>query len=100
MADNNAMNGILGKIYAVMTSPDSIVSNPVQRPSTTSNAPPFIAFCAPGIAIDDLDFGDLTTQDQVDRCSAFSQLINSIPQPSGTWRQEPRRWFGTSTNWL
>lgn len=89
MADSNAMNGLLGKIYSVMTAPSTIADSAGR--TLTPSAVPFISFCSPGIAISDLDFGDLTTKDQVNRCSAFSDLVNSIPYSSSIWQKTDKK---------
>jgi hypothetical protein len=83
MADpknNDVANGLLGKLYQVFSAGDSINAGP-------PTAPPFISFMMPGLATnkDVLDFGDLTTPDQVNKMSRFSQFANTIPQPKGTW---------------
>lgn len=87
MAENkDAMDGLLGKIYGIMSAPDNVNANPQGRKFSSSSQKPFISFCSPGFPLDNLDFGDLTTLDQVRRCSYFSQFINSIPAPSTTWQ--------------
>lgn len=83
--DEVAMSGLVGKIYKSITSPNSVVSNAVPRNSVVSTEPPYISFCSPGIALDSLNFGNLLTPDEVNNCSDFSQLINSIPTPGALW---------------
>lgn len=86
MENKSAMNGLLGKLYDIMSAADQAVPNAVPRKFTSSQEKPFVSYCTPGFPLDDLDFGNLTTQDQVNRCSFFSQFVNSIPAPSGTWQ--------------
>lgn len=80
------MDALLAKIYGVMMSPSGVVNNPIGRVHTSTSEKPFISFCSPGVAIEDLDFGLLQTKDEVTRCAAFSRLINSIPAISPTWQ--------------
>lgn len=84
--DSEVMNGLLGKIYDVMASPDEVVNDAKPRFNIVSPEPPFISFCSPGVALDKIDFGELSTKDEVKACSRFSQLVNSIPPPTGTWQ--------------
>jgi hypothetical protein len=83
--NETAMLGLVGKIYKAITSPNSVVANAVPRNSVVSTEPPYISFCSPGIALDSLNFGNLLTPDEVNNCSDFSQLINSIPTPGALW---------------
>lgn len=86
MGDNqSAANGLFGKIYDIMSSADNVNSNPIARTASASGKKPFVSFCAPGFPLDNVDFGDLTTKDQVNRCSFFSQFVNSVPAATGTW---------------
>lgn len=86
MSNESAMNGLIGKVYDIMTAADQVNTDPAQRKFSSSNKKPFISFCNPGIPLDDLDFGNLETLDQVRRASFFSQFVNAIPSPSGTWQ--------------
>ncbi|WMS45299.1 hypothetical protein RDV64_23310 (plasmid) [Acuticoccus sp. MNP-M23] len=86
MSNQSAMNGLIGKIYEILTAADQVNANPVQRKFSTSSHKPFISFCNPGIPLDDLDFGNMETLDQVRRASFFSQFVNSTPSPTGTWQ--------------
>lgn len=84
--DNNVMQGLIGKIYNAITAPNTVMADPVARVSVDNRVPPFISFCSPGIAIDTLNFGNLLTADEVNACSDFSQLINSVPAPNVLWQ--------------
>ena len=90
-ADGDVMNGLLGKIYAIMTAPNNVVPNAVDRRDTSSGQPPFISFCSPGIAIDSLDFGNLLTPQQVNDCSDFTDIVDTIPAVSGTWSRTVKK---------
>ena len=86
LSDDAVMNGLLGKIYAIMAAPEQVVSGAAPRASTSPGRPPYVSFASPGIAIDELDFGLLATKEEVNRCSFFSDLVNTVPAASGTWR--------------
>ncbi|PZM84288.1 MAG: hypothetical protein DKT66_06540 [Candidatus Melainabacteria bacterium] len=79
---DDVLAGLFGKIYEMMTEGDS--TNPSSAPLEATS---FLSFCKPGIAIDndDLDFGDQTTMKQIQSLSNFSQLVNSIPNPTEVW---------------
>jgi hypothetical protein len=91
--NNHVMDALLSKIYETFTAPTKVIQNDEneRRVQVKTSEKPFVCFCAPGIAISSLDFGDLTTQDQVDKCSIFSQLVNSIPEPVGIWQKTDRK---------
>jgi hypothetical protein len=75
------MNTMLAKIYGVMSAGDPI--NAVPQPDAA-----FVSFCSPGLplATEDVDFGFLAqTQAQYAAAAAFSDLVNSIPNPRGFW---------------
>lgn len=80
------MQGLIGKIYKAITAPNTVLADPAARISVDNREPPFISFCSPGIAIDTLNFGNLLTPEQVNACSDFSQLINSVPAPNVLWQ--------------
>lgn len=82
MSNNNqVVNGLLGKIFAVFTSEDTIT------PSSTKEDMPFISYCQPGIPVakKDLKFGDMSKPEQIHAQALFSQLCNSIPKTEGFW---------------
>ena len=91
MSNQSAMNGLIGKLYDIMTAADGVNPDPSERKFSTSDKKPFISFCNPGIPLDDLDFGNLESLDQVRRASFFSQFVNSVPSPSGTWQLTPTK---------
>jgi hypothetical protein len=74
------MGSLTQKITQIMTAPDQV--NGGAAPNNS-----FIAFCSPGIAINEaaLNFGDMSTKDQINANSAFSQLVNNIPDSAGFW---------------
>lgn len=79
--NQNVGDGLLGRLFKLFTAPDP---NPG---STDRSDSVFITFCNPGITLrpSDLDFGDLSTREQVNRLAAFSQIVNSVPKGSGPW---------------
>lgn len=89
--DNNVMKGLIGKIYDAITAPNAVLADPVARISVGNRVPPFISFCSPGIAIDTLNFGNLLTADEVNACSDFSQLVNSVPAPNVLWQPTSKK---------
>lgn len=78
--DSEVMNGLLGKIFSVLGTPDEKNKAPSQPRS-------FISYVQPGIPISekDLMFGDLSTADQISKQAQFSYLVNKIPKASGFW---------------
>src|SRR5437879_10384258 len=79
-ANANVMGSLTEKITQIMTAPDT--TNSGTTPNTS-----FLAFCSPGIAIaeSDLAFGDMSTKAMVNANSAFSQLVNNVPNSQGFW---------------
>ncbi len=89
--DNNVMQGLIGKIYNAITAPNTVLADPVARVSVDNREPPFISFCSPGIAVGTLNFGNLLTTEEVNVCSDFSQLINSVPEPNVLWQPTAKK---------
>lgn len=79
-ADANVMGSLTQKITQIMTAPDTVNSGATANTS-------FIAFCSPGVAIAEADlmFADMTTKPEINANSAFSQVVNNIPNSQGFW---------------
>ncbi|HMF93721.1 MAG TPA: hypothetical protein VKE96_05480 [Vicinamibacterales bacterium] len=80
--DANVMGSLTQKLTQLMTAPDNTGSG-----ATPLGGKSFIAFSSPGVAIaqGDLIFGDMTTKPQINANSAFSQVVNNIPNSAGFW---------------
>ncbi len=79
-SDANVMASLTQKITNIMTAADQTGSG------AQSNAS-FLAFCSPGVMIsrEELIFGDMSNKVQVNANSAFSQVVNNIPNSKGFW---------------
>jgi len=79
--DKEIMDALRAKLYAIVSAGDTLNNVP-------SGGSTFLSFCNPGIplAIEDLDFGFLSqNQRQIESSSAFFELVDTIPKPSGFW---------------
>lgn len=87
MNDQSIMNGLMGKIYAIISSPDQASGKVIQADK------PFVSFVKVGIPVSeaDLNFASMSTMAEVNAHSAFSQLMNDIPRVSGLWKMSGHR---------
>jgi hypothetical protein len=79
-SDANVMATLTQKITSIMTAADQTGSG------ATSNQS-FLAFCSPGVIVSrrELNFGDMSTKVLINANSAFSQVVNNIPNSAGFW---------------
>lgn len=79
--NNNVMSSLCAKIYEMLNAPDDI------NPGSTAEQNVFYTFATPGVAIaeSDLNFGDLSTKEQVNASGAFALLVNNVPNPDKAW---------------
>ncbi len=76
----NVMASLTQKITQIMTAEDQTGSGAKSNQS-------FLAFCSPGVMIsrEELIFGDMSNKVQFNANSAFSQVVNNIPNSVGFW---------------
>ena len=76
-----AMNALLAKLYRTFTAPDTV--NGIASAADQA----YFSFLSPGIPVSasTFDFLAMANKQQLDASSAFSQLVNSIPRPTGFW---------------
>lgn len=74
------MAALVEKLADLLASPDSVNSGVRDARDST-----FVSFAAAGMPVDAaaLDFGDLSTQEQLCNSGRFSELVNSIPDAAG-----------------
>jgi hypothetical protein len=76
-----AMNALLAKLYRTFTAPDVVTGvDNVQKSA-------FFSFVSPGIPVSpgSFDFLKMVNLGQLNSASVFSQLVCSIPSPTGFW---------------
>jgi hypothetical protein len=79
--DKEIMDALRAKIYAILSAGDNVNNIP-------SAGSTLVSFCIPGIplAVEDLDFGFLSQNvNQLNAASAFFELVDTIPKPTGFW---------------
>jgi hypothetical protein len=79
--NNNVMSSLSTKIYEILSAPDTII------PGAPKEQNVFYTFATPGVAIaeSDLNFGDLSTKEQIKASGDFALLVNNIPNPDKAW---------------
>jgi hypothetical protein len=79
-SDANVMSTLTQKITSIMTAEDQTGSG--AKPNQS-----FLAFCSPGVMVsrEELSFGDMSTKALINANSAFSQVVNNIPNSVGFW---------------
>ncbi len=79
--DKKIMDALCAKLYAILSAGDNVNNVPLAGRT-------LVSYCSPGIplAISDVDFGFLSqNQNQFDAASAFFNLVDTIPNPTGFW---------------